>query len=312
MSSPAAVVADTIVRTVELGVTITDAAVDGDVTVVFCDLLDDGHRHCPGCGSEGVYRDTVVRKVTDVPVVGHTLRLRVRVPRYRCTTSDCSREVFAHNTSRLARPGWSTTRRCARYILRRLMIDRTTVAAVARELGLSWDTVNSIAMDATAMIVAADTTRLDGVRVIGVDEHRWSHTRRPDEDGYVTVIIDLTPVLEGTGRARLLDLVAGRSAAALKTWLADQSPQFRDQIQVLAMDGFGGYKTAATEILPDATAVMDPFHVVALAGAKLDVCRQRVQQQTCGHRGRTGDPLYRVRRTLRTRFPLLSGRQQTR
>jgi len=312
MSSPAAVVADTIVRTVELGVTITDAAVDGDVTVVFCDLLDDGHRHCPGCGSEGVYRDTVVRKVTDVPVVGHPLRLRVRVPRYRCTTSDCSREVFAHNTSRLARPGWSTTRRCARYILRRLMIDRATVAAVARELGLSWDTVNGIAMDATAMIVAADTTRLDGVRVIGVDEHRWSHTRRPDEDGYVTVIIDLTPVLEGTGRARLLDLVAGRSAAALKTWLADQSPQFRDQIQVVAMDGFGGYKTAATEILPDATAVMDPFHVVALAGAKLDVCRQRVQQQTCGHRGRTGDPLYRVRRTLRTRFPLLSGRQQAR
>jgi Transposase len=34
------------------------------------------------------------------------------------------------------------------------MIDRAPVAAVARELGLSWDTVNSIAMDATAMIVA--------------------------------------------------------------------------------------------------------------------------------------------------------------
>jgi transposase len=140
-SFPAAVVADTIVRTVELGVTITDAAVDGDVTVVFCNLLDDGQRRCPGCGGEGVYRDTVVRKVTDVPVVGHPLRLRVRVPRYRCTAIDCDREVFAHNTSRLARPGWSTTRRCARYILRRLMIDRMTVAAVARELGLSWDTV---------------------------------------------------------------------------------------------------------------------------------------------------------------------------
>ena len=150
------------------------------------------------------------------------------------------------------------------------------------------------------------------MRVIGVDEHRWSHTRRPGEDGYVTVIIDLTPVLEGTGRARLLDLVPGRSAAALKTWLADQTPQFRDQVEVVAMDGFGGYKTAATEVLPDATAVMDPFHVVALAGAKLDLCRQRVQQQTCGHRGRTGDPLYRVRRTLRTRYPLLSSRQKAR
>jgi transposase len=37
-----------------------------------------------------------------------------------------------------------------------------------------------------------------------------------------------------------------------------------------------------------------------------------MQQQTCGHRGRSGDPLYRVRRTLRTRLPLLSSRQQTR
>ena len=240
-SLPAAVVADTIVRTVELGVTITDAAVDGDVTVVFCNLLDDGQRRCPGCGTDGIYRDTVIRNVTDVPVVGHPLRLRVRVPRYRCVNTACEREVFAHNTSALARPGWSTTRRCARYICHRLMIDRATVAAVARELGLSWDTVNTIAMDATQMIVANDTGRLDGVRVIGVDEHRWSHVRRPDTDGYVTVIIDLTPVLDGTGRARLLDLVPGRSAAALTSWLSQQSQAFRDQVQVVAMDGFGGY-----------------------------------------------------------------------
>jgi len=45
--------------------------------------------------------------------------------------------------------------------------------------------------------------------VIGVDEHRWSHTRRTSDDGYVTVIIDLTPVLEPTERVWLLDLVAG-------------------------------------------------------------------------------------------------------
>ena len=295
-----------------LGVTITDAAVDAEATVVFCNLLDDGRRQCPGCGVDGVYRDTVIRRVTDVPVVGHPLRLHVRVPRYRCVAADCEREVFAHNTDRLARRGWSTTRRCARYICRRLMIDRATVAAVARELGLSWDTVNTIAVNATGMIVAADIGRLDGVRVIGVDEHRWSHVRRAGEDGYVTVIVDLTAVLEGTGRARLLDLVPGRSAAALKTWLLAQSPAFRDRIEVVAMDGFGGYKTAAAEQVPEATSVMDPFHVVALAGLKLDLCRQRIQQQTQGHRGRTGDPLYGVRRTLRTRYPLLSTRQKTR
>lgn len=312
LTSSAAVVADTIVRTVELGVIITDAALDADTTVLYCNLLDDGQRHCPGCGNEGIYRDTVIRRLTDVPVVGHPLRLRVRVPRYRCVTDGCEREVFAHNTSQLARPVWSTTRRCARYILRRLMIDRMTIAAVARELGLSWDTVNTIALDATQTIVATDTTRLDGVRVIGVDEHRWSHTRHAHGDGFVTVIIDLTPVFDGTGPARLLDLVAGRSAAALKAWLSAQSAALREQIEVVAMDGFGGYKTAVTDHLPEATAVMDPFHVVALAGTELDRCRQRVQHQTCGHRGRTGDPLYGVRRTLRTRSLLLTARQQAR
>ncbi len=137
--------------------TITDAAIDDEVTVVSCDLLDDGQRSCPGCGTEGRYRDTVIRTVTDVPVVGHPLRLHVRVPRYRCVATDCQREVFAHNTERLARRGASTTRRCSRHICRRLMIDRATVAAVARELGLAWDTVNTIAMDATATIVATDT-----------------------------------------------------------------------------------------------------------------------------------------------------------
>jgi hypothetical protein len=57
---------------------------------------------------------------------------------------------------------------------------------------------------------------------------------------------------------------------------------------------------------------MDPFRVVALAGTKLDLCRHRVQQDTLGHRGRTGDPLYRVRRALRTRTALLTSTQQAR
>ncbi len=101
------------------------------------------------------------------------------------------------------------------------MIALMTIAAVVRELGLSRGTVNTIAMDATQAIVAADTTRLDRVRVIGVDEHRWSHTCH--NQGFVTIIVDLAPVLDGTGRARLLDMVPGRAAAALKSWLIRKS-----------------------------------------------------------------------------------------
>jgi hypothetical protein len=46
-----------------------------------------------------------------------------------------------------------------------------------------------------------------------------------------------------------------------------------------------GFDTATTEQLPTATTVMDPFHVVRLAGDALDRCRRRVQQDLHGHRG---------------------------
>ncbi|NYG54973.1 transposase [Nocardioides perillae] len=80
-----------------------------------------------------------------------------------------------------------------------------------------------------------DPTRFEGVKVIGVDEHVWRHTRRGDK--YVTVIIALTPVRDGAGPARLLDMVEGRSKAAFKTWLADRDDAFRDAVEVVAMDG---------------------------------------------------------------------------
>ena len=78
------------------------------------------------------------------------------------------------------------------------------------------------------------------------------------------------------------------------------------------MDGFTGFKTATAEELPDAVAVMDPFHVVRLAGDALDRCRRRIQQIIHGHRGRANDPLYRARRTLHTGVDLLTDRQQQR
>jgi len=123
-------------------------------------------------------------------------------------------------------------------------------------------------------VLIADPTRFDGVQVLGVDEHAWRHTRRGDK--FVTVIIDLTPVRDGTGPSRLLDMAGGRSKQVFKTWLEAQTSAFRDGIEIVAMDGFTGFKTAAAEEIPDAVAVMDPFHVVALASDALDRCRQRV------------------------------------
>ena len=153
-----------------------------------------------------------------------------------------------------------------------------------------------------------DPTRCEGVRVIGVDEHVWRHT--PYGDKFVTVILDLTPVHDRSGPSRLLDMVPGRSKQVFKTWLASQPATWRERIEIVAMDGFTGFKSAAAEELPDATAVMDPFHVVHLAGDALDECRRRIQQELHHRRGRATDPLYKARRMLHTRSCLLTLGQQ--
>jgi len=70
-------------------------------------------------------------------------------------------------------------------------------------------------------------------------------------------------------------------------------------VTVAALDPFRGYGAALSAGLPNAVRVLDPFHVVRLGFAAVDDVRRRVQQETCGHRGRRGDPLYGIRRVLR-------------
>lgn len=58
---------------------------------------------------------------------------------------------------------------------------------------------------------------------------------------------------------------------------------------------------------------MDTFHIVQLTGGMLDRVRQWVQQDALGHRGRWGgDPLYCVRRVLRTGETFLTEKQRAR
>ena len=71
-------------------------------------------------------------------------------------------------------------------------------------------------------------------------------------------------------------------------------------------------KNAIDDQLQDATSILDAFHIVKLAGDALDEVRRRVQQDTLGHRGRTGDPLYQIRLLLHASRHKLTPRQQER
>jgi transposase len=272
----------TFARLDELGLEVVGQRVEADRAVLACRVVQPD-RWCRRCGCQGAPRDTVTRQLAHEPLGWRPTTLLVTVRRYRCT--GCG-HVWRQDTSLAAAPRAKLSRRGLRWALEGIVCQHLTMARVAEGLGVAWNTANAAVLAEGKQVLIDDAHRFDGVRVIGVDEHVWRHTRRGDK--FVTVIIDLTPIRDGTGPARLLDMVDGRSKQAFKQWLADRPQSWRDTVDVVAMDGFTGFKTATTEELPTATAVMDPFHVVRLGGDALDRCRRRVQHDTCGHRGHKG------------------------
>jgi transposase len=266
----------------ELGLEVTGQRLDTDRAVLACRVVE----------PDAWWRPTT---------------LEVTIRRYRCI--GCG-HVRRQDTSQAAEPRAKLSRRGLRWALEGIVVGHLMVARVAEGLGVAWNTANDAVLTEGKRILIDDPHRFDGVRVVGVDEHVWRHTRRGDK--YVPVIIDLPGIRDGTGPARLLDMVEGGSEQAFKTRLAERPQAWRDGVEVVAMDGFTGFKTATTEELPDAVAVMDPFHVVRLGGDALDRCRRRGQQAIHGHRGRKDDPLYRARRTLHTGAGLLTDKQKDR
>ena len=296
----------TFCRLDDLGLEVIGQRLRPDRAVLACRITEED-RWCRRCGEQGVVRDSVTRQLAHEPFGWRPTTLLVTIRRYRC--AGCA-HVWRQDASKAAEPRAKLSRRALQWALEAIVCQHLSVARVAEGLAVSWNTANNAVLAEGQRALIADPARFDGVAVIGVDEHVWRHTRRGDK--YVTVIIDLTPVRDKTGPARLLDMIEGRSKQAFQQWLADQPKGWRDGVEVVAMDGFSGFKTASTEELPDAVTVMDPFHVVRLAGNALDECRRRVQLATCGHRGRTTDPLYRSRRTLHTGADLLTDKQKAR
>jgi transposase len=150
-----------------------------------------------------------------------------------------------------------------------------------------------------------DPTRLEGVTALGLDETTWLKACRAHPTLYVTGMVDAR-----TGR--LLDVVTNRTAVAVSTWLADRDQAWKDRVDKVAIDPYQGYKTALVGHLDHATLVADHWHVIRLANAMVDDVRRRVQHDTLGHRGRKGDPLYGVRRTLLFAAERLTQRQWAR
>lgn len=104
----------------------------------------------------------------------------------------------------------------------------------------------------------------------------------------------------------------GRSSTTYRHWLAERGKDFCAGVRITTLDPFQVSKNAIDDQIQDATSVLNAFRIIKLSGNAPDEVHRRVQQDTLGHRGRTGDPLYQIRNLLRTSRVRLAKRQQER
>ena len=274
-----------------------------------------------GCRSCGVIAHSHGRRMVeliDSPCFARPARIRWRKRTWSCPEPTCPVGTFTEQDEQVARPRALLTVRACWWAIEQIRREHASIEGLARQLRTSWATVWR-SIEPLLQQAAADESRFDGVTTLGVDEHVWHHVkplkRGPKE---LTGMVDLTrhPDPKNPGKtvvkARLLDLVVGRSGAAYAGWLCDRGEAFRARVEVATLDPFRGYKNAIDDQLEDAVAVLDAFHIVKLAGHAVDEVRRRVQQEIHGHRGRKNDPLYRIRNILHAGAEHLTERQQAR
>lgn len=229
-------------------------------------------------------------ELVDLAAFGRPARLVWHKRRWTCPVSACATASFSEVAPWIGASRLVMTDRAGRWVTDQVGRCGRPVTDLARELGCDWHTVNDTVVAYGSPLVE-DPERVGTVEALGLDEVLFARLGRWRTQAWSTSIVDV-------GAGRLLDVIEGRSAATACAWLAARTPAWRAGIRYATLDLSGPWRLTFDTMLPDATQVADPFHLVKLANSKLDECRRRVQNETLGHRGHKNDPLYRCRRLL--------------
>lgn len=141
---------------------------------------------------------------------------------------------------------------------------------VMRLMRVAWRTVGKIIRRVVNRHQDAAGDRLDGLRLIGVDELSYRRHHK-----YVTVVVD-------HDRGEIVWAREGKSAATLKRFFDDLGPDRCAKLEAVTLDLSGAYIKAVTEATPGARLIFDRFHVQRLAHDALDEVRREEVRNAVG------------------------------
>ena len=216
---------------------------------------------CPKCKSSNVatykHRD---RTLIGLPYGKCQVRFVVPVRKVICR--DCKAVTYERVTF-AAYKNARITRLLAKKLLARAA--DVSMKSLAEEYRISWRTVRDAIEDG----LRKRYRRRDYSKVtnIGIDELYVFRHERPSRK-YITTVRDQD------GKA-VLEVARGKGAAALKRFERKIAP-FKANIKTVSMDMASSYNSWAEEFLPDATIIIDRFHVIKALNDRVDKARRRV------------------------------------
>jgi transposase len=210
---------------------------------------------CPTCGEACGRYDTRPRRWRHLDTCQYRTILVALVPRVECEE---------HGVLQVEVP-WSEPGSRFTALFEALVISwlqEASVAAVARQMNLSWGVVYGVLERAVERGLERREQRLP--RRLGVDE--TSFQKRHE---YVTVVVDQE---EGT----VVHVADGRGRDALDDFLEDFSEKELEQVESVAMDMWPAYIGSVTAKIPGAAdkIAFDKFHVAQHLSKAVDKVRR--------------------------------------
>jgi transposase len=210
---------------------------------------------CPVCGtwSEAVHSQ-YRRTIADLPWGGQAVRLHLRVRKFFCRQTKCSRRVFTERLPAVVAP-------YARRTVRLESVLRILAFALGGEPG--GRIVGRLGMPTSPatllrLIRRATVAQRPTPRVLGVDDWAFRKGHR-----YGTILVDLE-------QHRVVEVLPARNAEPLVEWL-----QTHPGVEIFSRDRAPAYAEAARKGAPLAVQVADRWHLLQNLVDALERCLLR-------------------------------------